>query len=78
MGPAAGAGLQSPRPSLRRRLERSKHLYLLFAAPFVFYVLFEYAPMYGVLIAFKQIKVFRGLGAMLTAPGVGFSTSSST
>jgi putative aldouronate transport system permease protein len=47
-------------------------LYVLFAAPFLFYVLFEYAPMFGVLIAFKDIKVFRGLGAILSAPGVGF------
>lgn len=58
--------------SLRRKLHRSRYLYVLFAAPFLFYVLFEYAPMYGVLIAFKEIKVFRGLGAMLSAPGVGF------
>ena len=61
-----------PRPPLRRRLERSKYLYLLFAGPFLFYVLFEYAPMFGVLIAFKEIKVFRGLIPMLTAPNVGF------
>lgn len=58
--------------SIRRKLHRSRYLYVLFAAPFIFYVLFEYAPMYGVLIAFKEIKVFRGLGAMLSAPGVGF------
>lgn len=58
--------------SIRRKLHRSRYLYVLFAAPFLFYVLFEYAPMYGVLIAFKEIKVFRGLGAMLSAPGVGF------
>lgn len=58
--------------SLRRKLHRSRYLYVLFAAPFLFYVVFEYAPMYGVLIAFKEIKVFRGLGDMLAAPGVGF------
>lgn len=58
--------------SIRRKLHRSRYLYVLFAAPFLFYVLFEYAPMYGVLIAFKDIKVFRGLGEMLAAPGVGF------
>ena len=28
--------------------------------------------MFGVLIAFKDIKVFRGLGSILSAPGVGF------
>ena len=58
--------------SIRRKLHRSRYLYLMFAAPFLFYVLFEYAPMYGVLIAFKEIKVFRGLSAILSAPGIGF------
>ena len=68
----AGSVRSSPSTSLRRKLHRSRYLYVLFAAPFLFYVLFEYAPMYGVLIAFKDIKVFRGLGAILSAPGVGF------
>lgn len=66
------AGSVRSRSSLRRKLHRSRYLYLMFAAPFLFYVVFEYAPMYGVLIAFKEIKVFRGLGDMLAAPGVGF------
>ncbi len=61
-----------PSVSIRRKLHRSRYLYLMFAAPFLFYVLFEYAPMYGVLIAFKEIKVFRGLSAILSAPGIGF------
>ncbi len=71
-GIGTAGGVRAPSSSLRRKLHRSRYLYALFAAPFAFYVLFEYAPMYGVLIAFKEIKVFRGLGAMLAAPGVGF------
>ena len=68
----AGSARSAPSVSIRRKLHRSRYLYLMFAAPFLFYVLFEYAPMYGVLIAFKEIKVFRGLGAILSAPGIGF------
>ena len=68
----AGSVRSSPSTSLRRKLHRSRYLYALFAAPFLFYVVFEYAPMFGVLIAFKDIKVFRGLGSILSAPGVGF------
>ena len=72
IGIDAAGSVRAPSGSLRRKLHRSRYLYALFAAPFAFFVLFEYAPLYGVLIAFKEIKVFRGLGAMLTAPGVGF------
>ena len=68
----AGRVRPAPSVSIRRKLHRSRYLYLMFAAPFLFYVLFEYAPMYGVLIAFKEIKVFRGLSAILSAPGIGF------
>ena len=68
----AGKVRPAPSVSIRRKLHRSRYLYLMFAAPFLFYVLFEYAPMYGVLIAFKEIKVFRGLGAILSAPVIGF------
>ena len=68
----AGRVRSAPSVSIRRKLHRSRYLYLMFAAPFLFYVLFEYAPMYGVLIAFKEIKVFRGLSAILSAPGIGF------
>ena len=72
IGIDAAGSVRAPSGSLRRKLHRSRYLYALFAAPFAFYVLFEYAPLYGVLIAFTDTKVFRGLGAMLTAPGVGF------
>ena len=43
----AGSVRSSPSTSLRRKLHRSRYLYALFAAPFLFYVVFEYAPMFG-------------------------------
>jgi len=40
--------------------------------PFSYYVIFEYFPMYGILIAFKNIKVFNGMGSIFNAPWIGF------
>ena len=42
--------------SVRRRIMQSRYLYLLFALPFVYYLLFHYLPIYGVLIAFKKMR----------------------
>lgn len=36
-------------------------LYLLLVPLFVFYVIFHYAPMYGVLVAFQDYNMFRGI-----------------
>lgn len=55
----------------KRKIHRDRYLYLLFGLPFLFYLLFHYLPIYGVLIAFKRIVVFRGLGEILGAPWVG-------
>ena len=47
---------------------RDKYLYMLFLIPFCFFVVFKYAPMYGVLLAFKDFKVAKGI---LGSPWVG-------
>lgn len=49
--------LQKP---LHKRIYQSRYLLLLFLPCFVFYVLFKYVPMWGVLIAFKDFKPFIG------------------
>jgi putative aldouronate transport system permease protein len=56
----------------KRTFQRDKYLYLLCLLPFLYYLLFHYLPMYGILIAFKNIKVFGGLASILRAPGIGF------
>lgn len=58
--------------AIGKRLSDNRYLYALFVLPFLYYVLFRYLPIYGVLIAFKRIVVFRGLGEILSAPSVGF------
>lgn len=53
------------RTSYMRRLGRNmaEHplLYLMFLPVIIYYVLFHYAPMYGVIIAFQDYKPMRGI-----------------
>lgn len=42
-------------------IKRSKYLYLIFLLPFIYYVVFHYAPMYGVIVAFKNYNIVRGI-----------------
>lgn len=51
-----------------RACRRDKHLYALFALPVIYFAVFQYAPMYGVLLAFKDYSVSRGI---LGSPWVG-------
>ncbi|THF77760.1 ABC transporter permease [Cohnella fermenti] len=45
----------------RRNIIRGKYLYLMLALPVVYFALFKYGPMYGVVIAFKDFKVYDGI-----------------
>ncbi|MDR0639033.1 MAG: hypothetical protein LBG27_09085 [Spirochaetaceae bacterium] len=49
---------------------RYKYLYILFLPVAVWYLLFCYIPMYGIVIAFKNYNVFDGIGK---SPWVGFT-----
>ncbi|WP_127580116.1 ABC transporter permease [Paenibacillus koleovorans] len=49
------------RLSTWRQVKRMKLLYLLLLLPVVQLFIFQYIPMYGVLIAFKDFKVARGI-----------------
>ena len=51
---------------IRRDFIRNRALYLLVLPVVVFYVLFCYVPMFGVMIAFKDYSRSRGF---LPAPG---------
>lgn len=50
-------------------IKRSRYLYLLMVLPLVYYIIFCYGPMYGVLIAFKDYKIAKGVWG---SPWVGF------
>lgn len=45
----------------RKNMYRSRYLYLMMALPIVYFVVFKYIPMYGVLIAFKNFKIYNGI-----------------
>ncbi|MDO4331192.1 MAG: ABC transporter permease subunit [Eubacteriales bacterium] len=57
-------------PQIRRRLYRNRYLYLLIAVPIVYFIIFKYLPMYGVVIAFENFKIRRGI---FGSEWVGFS-----
>ncbi|WP_127588319.1 ABC transporter permease [Paenibacillus koleovorans] len=46
-----------------RKFKEGKYLLLLFLPAFLFYAIFEYGPMFGILIAFKDYNVFQGVWA---------------
>ena len=54
---------------LRRRIWASRYLYLMFLPVFLYYVIFRYAPMLGLSIAFKDFNAFLGFEK---SPWVGF------
>jgi putative aldouronate transport system permease protein len=57
MGPLA----RKRRPALLRHIVRDKYLILLVLPVVAYFVLFSYLPMYGVIIAFKDYSISRGI-----------------
>jgi putative aldouronate transport system permease protein len=56
-------------PRAQRELVRNRYLYLMLVPVILFYVIFHYAPMYGLIIAFKDYIPTQG---MWKSPWVGF------
>ncbi|MCY4373142.1 MAG: ABC transporter permease subunit [Spirochaetaceae bacterium] len=67
--PVQGAGTQSVWQRQARKIRASKYLLLLVLPGFVWYVIFQYIPMYGVTIAFKELSLRLGV---LGSPWIGF------
>ena len=55
---------------IRRRMNQSKYLYMLLILPLIYFVVFKYVPMYGVIIAFKDFKI---RGGIMGSQWVGFA-----
>lgn len=49
--------------SLLRRFNKSKYLWLLFLPCLLYYIIFRYAPMFGLIITFKNYNLFKGVFA---------------
>ncbi len=55
-------GKQNVRPNkVLKELYRSRYLYLLLAAPIIYFILFKYFAMFWLVIAFKKYNAFIGL-----------------
>ncbi|MDO4292338.1 MAG: sugar ABC transporter permease [Eubacteriales bacterium] len=46
---------------VKRLLYKNRYLYIMLLFPLIYFILFKYKPMYGVLIAFKNFKVREGI-----------------
>lgn len=65
---------REPRKSGLRQLRalfRDWQLYILLAFPLLYFLLFKYVPMFGVVIAFKDYNIFKGVWA---SPWIGLET----
>ncbi len=54
---------------LQRRISGNKYIYLLLLPGLAFYFIFNYMPMYGITLAFKDFMFNKGIGG---SPWVGF------
>lgn len=56
-----GALAARPRIMVFRRLRKDKALYLMLLPGLLFYIVFKYMPMYGVVIAFQDFSIGKGI-----------------
>ncbi|OXS57670.1 protein lplB [Cohnella sp. CIP 111063] len=57
------------RGELWRRLRRNKWLYVMILPGLLYFLIFKYAPMYGLVISFQDFKPYKGIA---DSPWVGF------
>ena len=55
--------------SIWKHIKKDKQLLIMFIPCLVFYIVFRYGPMYGIIIAFKKYNVYQGI---IKSPWVGF------
>jgi putative aldouronate transport system permease protein len=61
------------RAGVSRALRRNSFYYLLALPGLLYFLVFEYVPMLGIVIAFKDITPFSGIEGVLYDPFVGFT-----
>ena len=64
---------QSFKYSLKKKIHASRFLILMIIPAIIYYVLFCYVPMYGILIAFTKYSIHLGIMGSITQRWVGFS-----
>ncbi|WP_223830051.1 ABC transporter permease [Paenibacillus arenilitoris] len=68
--PAAGPG--AARRKLWSAIKLHRFYYYLILPGMLYFIIFDYIPMFGVIIAFKDISPFEGVSAIFTSEWVGF------
>ena len=67
------AATAAPRMSLRRKLSKYRFYYLLALPGLIYLLIFKYAPMFGLVIAFKDYDPYSGVAGIFSAPWVGLA-----
>lgn len=70
--PGLGKSILSSIAKTGKNYWNNKFLVLLFLPAIVFFLVFSYAPMYGIIIAFKDYKFLQGIIGSPWAPNHGF------
>lgn len=68
VGVLEAKGKTAAKTDFVKRLNDSKYLLLMFLPCFLYFILFKYLPMYGIIISFKNYNLFRGF---MDSPWVG-------
>lgn len=55
--------------SIKKRIFEYRYVYALIALPFLYFLIFRYLPLYGIILAFKQYT----LAGIIKSPWVGFA-----
>ncbi len=69
---AAAAAYLPEKKSLGQLVRRDKALIIMFVPIFIYYIVFCYLPMAGLVMAFEDFKIGSGFAGMFTSPWVGF------
>jgi putative aldouronate transport system permease protein len=67
----AHEALSKGKKGLLYYIKKDKFIYLLILPALLYYFLFKYVPMFGIIIAFKEYKPFFGIEGIFTSPWVG-------
>lgn len=62
---------QEKKKPLRYYLKRDRFIYLLMLPGILYYIIFKYLPMFGIVIAFEDYKPFFGIRGIFTSEWVG-------
>ena len=56
-----GTIVKKEKNTVWKKIKQNKFLYLLFLPVIIYYIMFHYAPMFGIIVAFKKYNIFRGV-----------------